>query len=243
MPAALPLTGERTAPGIWHENYWFGRHQAAYRWAAATLPPGGVVLEAGCGEGYGVVLLGDRLGARVVGVDYDAVTTAHAARTYDVPVLRGNLVTLPMRDASVDVVVAAQVLEHLWEQDRFVRECARVVRADGTVVVTTPNRLTFPPGNPFHFREVDPAQLRTSLDAHFADVVVLGVHHGPRLAAWEAGHGSLVEAQLATGHDAWPRALGDVVASVRADDFVIEHQRVDASLDLVALARHAKAPR
>jgi hypothetical protein len=25
----LPLTGERTVPGVWHENYWFRRHEAA----------------------------------------------------------------------------------------------------------------------------------------------------------------------------------------------------------------------
>ena len=30
----LALTGERTAPGVWHENYWFRRHEAAY----AALP-------------------------------------------------------------------------------------------------------------------------------------------------------------------------------------------------------------
>ena len=29
-PAALPLTGERTLPGIWQENYWLRRHEAAY---------------------------------------------------------------------------------------------------------------------------------------------------------------------------------------------------------------------
>ena len=27
-PAALPLTGERTLPGIWQENYWLRRHEA-----------------------------------------------------------------------------------------------------------------------------------------------------------------------------------------------------------------------
>ena len=43
--AALTLTGERTLPGIWHENYWFRRHEGAYRWLSGRAS--GVVLEAG----------------------------------------------------------------------------------------------------------------------------------------------------------------------------------------------------
>jgi len=39
----LPLTGERTGPGIWHENYWFRRHEAAYL-AALSLTRGRRVL-------------------------------------------------------------------------------------------------------------------------------------------------------------------------------------------------------
>ncbi|HXV93478.1 MAG TPA: SAM-dependent methyltransferase, partial [Pseudonocardia sp.] len=52
----LPLTGERTVPGVPEENYWFRRHEVVYR-ALAPRCAGGVVLEAGCGEGYGADLL------------------------------------------------------------------------------------------------------------------------------------------------------------------------------------------
>ena len=66
--AALTLTGERTLPGIRHENYWFQRHLAAYRWVAKSVPVrGAVVVEAGCGEGYGGQLLADAGAALVAG--------------------------------------------------------------------------------------------------------------------------------------------------------------------------------
>ena len=48
----LPLTGERTVPGIAREQYWFARHEVVYRWLAARCA-GASVLEAGSGEGYG----------------------------------------------------------------------------------------------------------------------------------------------------------------------------------------------
>src|SRR3954452_1214271 len=81
---SLSLTGERTVPGVASENYWFRRHEAGYAavrgWVGA---PPRVVLDAGCGEGYAAALLREEWpGACVVGVDYDATTTAHAHRTH-----------------------------------------------------------------------------------------------------------------------------------------------------------------
>src|SRR3954462_8692806 len=95
-PASLPLTGERTVPGVPEENYWFCRHEAAYRFAL-PLVDGARVLEVGCGEGYGTDLL-TRAAGQVVGVDYDATTVAHARRTYaQARFVRGNLAALPVR--------------------------------------------------------------------------------------------------------------------------------------------------
>src|SRR5436305_4791224 len=86
----LPLTGERTVPGVPEENYWFRRHEVAYRFAL-PLVAGKRVLEVGCGEGYGTDLLATAA-REVVGVDYDPLTVAHAGGTYRRPwFMRGNL--------------------------------------------------------------------------------------------------------------------------------------------------------
>lgn len=71
----LPLTGERTVPGLPEENYWFRRHEVVYQYCA-PMCAGQDVLEAGCGEGYGAALLAFTA-RRVVAVDYDAATVAH----------------------------------------------------------------------------------------------------------------------------------------------------------------------
>ena len=55
MAHPLPLTGERTLPGVAGEEYWFARHEAAYRWVAASglaRVADADVVEAGSGEGY-----------------------------------------------------------------------------------------------------------------------------------------------------------------------------------------------
>lgn len=235
--------GERTVPGIWHENYWFRRHEVAYDWvadhvvrpAAAAAPRRPVVLDAGCGEGFGAAML-EAAGAAVVGLDYAAAATAHAGATYPrLALLQGNLVALPLAARSVDVLVSLQTIEHVWDQPRFVAECARLLVPGGLLVVSTPNRHTFPTGNIHHHRELDAAELACLLEASFDAVRVAGVHHGPRLAEWEARHTDLVDGQLAAPPRQWDPTLRAMVRSVRAADFAVTAE-ARGSLDLLATA-------
>ena len=175
VDAVLPLTGERTIPGLDVENYWFRRHEVVYQRLAQRCA-GREVLEAGCGEGYGADLIAG-VARRVIAVDYDEATVAHVRARYPrVEVIHGNLAELPLADGSVDVVVNFQVIEHLWDQPQFVSECARVLRPSGLLMVSTPNRITFSPGrdtpiNPFHTRELNADELTELLvDAGFASV-------------------------------------------------------------------------
>ncbi|HEY0453517.1 class I SAM-dependent methyltransferase [Actinophytocola sp.] len=242
--AQLPLTGERTVPGIVEENYWFRRHEAAYL-ALRRHCVNAVVLEAGCGEGYGADLLATdaRL---VVGLDYDVLTAAHVARVYPrVRAVRGNLASLPLRQSTVDVVANLQVIEHLWDQAGFLRECFRVLRPGGRLLVTTPNRITFSPGrdtplNPFHTRELAPSEMDELLRAAgFAVEYLGGLSHGPRLRGLDAGlGGSIIDAQVAVAvaGTPWPADLRAAVAGVTAADFAVGTGDLESCLDIVAVA-------
>src|SRR6266496_4309954 len=76
----LPLTGERTAPGIIEENYWFQRHVMAYEYAAGLIK-NKRVLDAGCGEGYGTDLLA-AAASETVGVDLEEPVIRRASVRY-----------------------------------------------------------------------------------------------------------------------------------------------------------------
>ncbi len=245
--AALPLTGERTIPGLDAENYWFRRHEVVYRRLLGRCA-GKTVLEAGCGEGYGADLIAG-VADHVIGLDYDEPAVAHIRARYPrVDVRHGNLANLPVPNGSVDVVVNFQVIEHLWDQAQFISECYRVLRPSGLLLISTPNRITFSPGrdtpvNPFHTRELNATELTELLTGGgFELEKLLGVFHGRRLAELDARHGgSIIDAQIARAlADAdWPEELLADVASVRIEDFdLLEARRpeMDASLDLVAIA-------
>jgi 2-polyprenyl-3-methyl-5-hydroxy-6-metoxy-1,4-benzoquinol methylase len=107
-----------------------------------TPGPGARVLDLGCGDGSFLDRLAHRVadaGVSYVGVDYSEHQLAKAARLpYEFH--PGDLGEgIPQPSASVDVVHAAELIEHLYDPDLLVDECARVLRPGGHLVVTTPN--------------------------------------------------------------------------------------------------------
>ncbi len=245
----MPLTGERTVPDLAEENYWFRRHEVVYRRLAERCRDRDV-LEAGAGEGYGADLIAD-VARRVIGLDYDESAVAHIRARYPrVEMHHGNLAALPLPDASVDVVVNFQVIEHLWDQGQFVAECLRVLRPGGRLLMSTPNRITFTPDsdtplNPFHTRELNAAEMTELLtEQGFAMEAMLGVYHGDTLRELDARYGgSIIQAQIdrAVADAPWPADLLADVAAVTIDDFDLLDAAaagtdIDDSLDLVAIA-------
>lgn len=112
--------------------------------------PGMRVLDLGCGEGRHA-FEAYRRGAEVVAVDWGApevATTKHwlgaIAAAGEAPegaryeVVRGDVTRLPVPDASVDRVIASEVLEHVPDDAAAFAEIARVLVPGGRVAVTVP---------------------------------------------------------------------------------------------------------
>src|SRR5262249_30789649 len=94
----------------------------------------GVALDAACGTGRHSGYLRAR-GHRVIGVDMSPGMLARArARVPDGDFRRGDLVALPLDDASVDLAVCALALAHCDDLGPPVRELARVLRPAGRLV-------------------------------------------------------------------------------------------------------------
>lgn len=248
------LTGERTLPGVVSENYWFRRHEVAYREAAAIAARRGwrTVLDAGCGEGYGADLLASRA-ERVIGLDLDTPPVAHVREAYPrVGAVCANLVAVPLPAGCCDAVVSLQVLEHQWDIAAYLDEIARVLAPGGALLLATPNRLTFTPHSPTpvhpaHTVELTAAELAGLLARWFDVEATGGVWHAPRLAAREAELGERLPQRLADVGDPgeWPPWLAELVADVTASDFAVRWPErlaaLDDSLDLLAVCRSGPA--
>jgi SAM-dependent methyltransferase len=98
-------------------------------------PPNARILDVGCGTGATTAAL-LRFG-EVSGLDMGLAGLRHA-RTRGLPVACGSAESLPAGDASFDVVVALDVLEHLDDDRRALGEILRVLRPGGILLVTVP---------------------------------------------------------------------------------------------------------
>jgi SAM-dependent methyltransferase len=173
--AALPDTGERMLPEC-SAPYVFWEHVYRYKFAASFVR-GKRVLDIACGEGYGTAALAACGAAGVVGVDVSPEACAHARRKYGIDARVGQGECIPLPDASLDLVVSFETVEHLTDPAAFVRECRRVLHDDGTLIISTPNRLVYSAEghhNPFHVAEMDRTEFTELLRGPFDRLALYG---------------------------------------------------------------------
>ncbi len=123
--------------GAFSSLHWLARARAQLVPPASA--PGATLLDVGCGGG----LLAPHVhGYRHVGVDLSEAGLAVAAE-HGVEGVHADAADLPFEDASFDVVVAGEILEHVTDLDRTVAEALRVLRPGGTFVCDTINATWF----------------------------------------------------------------------------------------------------
>jgi 2-polyprenyl-3-methyl-5-hydroxy-6-metoxy-1,4-benzoquinol methylase/predicted transcriptional regulator len=159
---------ERFVPDEMRGELIEAEHIGRYRWAA-PLVAGRAVVDAGCGTAYGSAILAEAGAISVDGVDAaeDVLRAVEPLMPDGVKLTVADIQQLPFDDGVFDAVVCFEVLEHLDDAERAVKEFARVLVKGGFVVVSSPNRTVYPAGNPHHKHEFLPEELRLLLHQHF----------------------------------------------------------------------------
>lgn len=175
----LAFTGERFVPECqreigyehWH-RYYFARTMVAHK----------QVLDIASGEGFGSHLLAE-VAAQVIGLDIDPVAVNHANHRYAATTTNLNYQVasceqIPLADASLDVVISFETLEHIHPQAQFLAEIRRVLRPHGILLISSPNKhlYTDVPNhhNPYHVRELYRDEFEALLATQFPVVHLLG---------------------------------------------------------------------
>ena len=230
----LTFTGERFLPECAGEMIYEHWH----RYLIARNYVGGKrVLDVASGEGYGSHLL-SKAAFSVVGADISADAVAHASRRYANENLRyvaADCTKIPEPDASFDVIVSFETVEHMAEHEAFIREVDRLLAPGGMFIISSPNRPEYSDKtgykNEFHVKELDRDELKTLLDPHFPAQAWFAQRAAFHSMVWPIETTATSAAALtAEGDSAYPEPLYFLVFSARSADRL---ESVKAELSLV----------
>jgi SAM-dependent methyltransferase len=173
----MDFTGERYVPGVKGDIELEHLHRYLL---ARELCHGKDVLDLASGEGYGSAMLSS-VAKCVVGVDIAHDAVQHSQRRYVRQNLRfmvGSCGKIPLSDASVDVIVSFETLEHHDRHDEMMAEVKRVLRSDGLLIISTPDKYHYSdvPGykNEFHVKELYHHEFVGLLRRHFTNASFYG---------------------------------------------------------------------
>ena len=173
----LEFTLERESPGFSHHLLYLA-HIKRYLLASEYCKDK-IVLDAGCGMGYGAKFL-SRFASRVYAIDIAPKAISIAKNLYNSGNIKWKVAdacSLPIKDQQFDVIVSLEMIEHLKKEKIpvYIKEMARVLKKDGVYLISTPNKnfaqskeLTS-----FHLHEMSVDEFEKSLKASFKNVKLL----------------------------------------------------------------------
>jgi ubiquinone/menaquinone biosynthesis C-methylase UbiE len=189
---------------------------------ARELSRGKAVLDIASGEGYGSSLV-SQVAKSVVGIDIDADTVLHASQAYKNPRLNfvcADLLAMPLANSSIDFVISFETIEHIYDHLSFINEIHRILKPNGTLMMSTPDRDVYSPAdsqpNLFHVKELAFDEFKQILEQNFKSVSILlqrpmlGSVLLPAYGAVIAGHPVTFESRGADyfeGSEGLPRAV------------------------------------
>ena len=187
-------------PDVQHGELVHAEHVARYL-MTTPLAEGRRVLDVACGEGYGTDLLARAAAKSAVGVDVDEPAISRARERYSGDFQCADIAALPFEDASFDLVVSFETIEHVTDAERALAELARVLAPGGLLVISTPNTHEYLVDNEFHTREFSHEEFVAFLEQRFPSVRLLYQHNWMLSAILE-------EKDFGEGDESHPLELG-----------------------------------
>ena len=181
------ISMERYVPDGKHD-YMSMEHKQRYQFVK-SFAKGKTILDAACGDGYGSYMMSKSAGF-VSGIDISAETIAIAKKKYIADNLSfhvSNVEKLDFEDDHFDIVVAFEAIEHFFSEEiqrAFLREARRVLKQDGVLIISTPNKKITDERkteNEYHIKEFYKHEFIEFLRNEFENVELYSQYYGDAL--------------------------------------------------------------
>lgn len=159
-----------------------------YKFAAKMMQNCEHIVEVGCGEGIGSLVLLAETSARITGIDFDESQIKYACDNV-LPHSSGraffvhqDIITTPYKGYEADALLSLDVIEHVHpsEQASFFENCLACLGTSGIAVFGTPNRLASifasPRSKEGHINLFDANRLHTTLSEYFEHVFIFSMN-------------------------------------------------------------------
>ncbi len=168
-----------------------------------------VILDCACGRGFYLNMIRAVSRCHLVGLELDPEVLAKTARNVghlpDIRLLRANIYTQPFPNDHFDGVLLSEILEHVEDDVRGLREVFRVLKPGGVVAITVPNA-----DYPFWWDPIN-RTLEDLFRTHIGDGPLAGIwanhvrlYRREQLRAAAEAAGFIVEAERAFTHYSFP---------------------------------------
>jgi len=144
-------------------------HKERYIWVSQRVKKSDDVIDAGCGVGYGSVLLAEHTNS-VHAIDISEDAIAYANKYWTKPNISHAVEDLCFfkiaKSRRFNVIVAFEVVEHLIEPRLFLMRAFEALKLGGRIFVSVPNEKVIPHTvslNPFHLRHYTPVEIKEML--------------------------------------------------------------------------------
>ena len=151
-----------------------------YQLALKYLKPKDIVLDIACSTGFGCNILSFKA-SQVTGIDLNLRVIKIAQQKFGnkVKFIQADALSLPFGNNSFSFITAMEIIEHIQDDQAFLKEIRRILKPKGLLVLSTPqNSLGDIPANPYHVREYSLKEIENLSKKYFSIQKIIGIKAG-----------------------------------------------------------------